>query len=276
MNDREKMKKVELEILDISEILFDSAAEGLVVVDSSGRIRKINPRICEMFGYTREELLGENIEILIPTKSREKHVSQRNDYVKKPEKRSMGIGIDLKAQRKDGSTFDVEISLNHFKHNDQMMIMGLVSDVTERVKTEKELLELNEHLEQRDEERTKKLEANMARLKHAEHEIIEALNKERELGELKSRFVSMASHEFRTPLASILSSTSLLRKYIGDPDKEERQEKHLDRIKISVRHLTNILNDFLSLDKLEAGKIEVRKSKIDLLEFSEGIVQKIR
>lgn len=271
MKGEDKSNTFELDTNDISEILFDTAAEGLVVVDGTGIIRKINPRIVQMFGYSSKELLGQKIEILIPKKAREKHVSQRDGYVKHPEQRSMGIGMDLKGERKDGSTFDVEIALNHFEVNGQRMVMGLVSDVTQRKEAEKELLELNERLENRVAERTQELENNMSKLIKAEHDIIEALNKERELGELKSRFVSMASHEFRTPLASILSSTSLLKKYVGEPDKADRQVKHLERIRISVRHLTNILNDFLSLDKLEEGKVEVRNSQFNLAEFCDEI-----
>ncbi len=113
---------------------------------------------------------------------------------------------------------------------------------------------------------------NISSLKRAAEDIRQSLEKEQHLNELKSRFVSMASHEFRTPLTSVMNSVSLLSKYAGKADSEDKQLKHINRIKTSVHHLTNILNDFLSLDKLEEGKVEMHFSRIDLPGFSEEIV----
>ena len=107
------------------------------------------------------------------------------------------------------------------------------------------------------------VEHNISRQKQAQAEIHRALEKERELNELKSRFVSMASHEFRTPLSTILTSTSLLARY-DQPEHSAKREKHLARIKTSVINLTGILNDFLSLDKLEAGAISCQPTEFDL------------
>ena len=104
------------------------------------------------------------------------------------------------------------------------------------------------------------VEQNITKQKNAELEMIKALDKERELNELKSRFVSMASHEFRTPLTTVLSSANLMTKYAQNSDFEERQEKQIGRIKNSVRQLTNLLEDFLSIEKLEAGKISISPS----------------
>ena len=103
------------------------------------------------------------------------------------------------------------------------------------------------------------VEQNITRKKKAEEDMNRALEKEKQLNELKSRFVSMASHEFRTPLSTILSSSTLVEKYLdkGDLDPaavKENAGRHLKRIKSSVGNLTSILNDFLSLDKLEQGK----------------------
>ena len=111
--------------------------------------------------------------------------------------------------------------------------------------------------------------------KESELQLHEALNKEKELGLLKSRFVSMASHEFRTPLSSILSSAELIEMYI-QAGKLEKTGKNISRIKNSVRNLTGILNDFLSLEKLEAGKIEVQRTEINLTEFLDELHEEIK
>ncbi len=105
---------------------------------------------------------------------------------------------------------------------------------------------------------------NITNLKKAENEMKELLIKEKNLNELKSRFVSMASHEFRTPLTSINNSLSLLSKYIDNPDYTDRSHKHVDRLRKSVHHLSNILNDFLSMDKLVTGNMHIHPSEINL------------
>lgn len=118
------------------------------------------------------------------------------------------------------------------------------------------------------------VEKNITELKKAEEKIYKSLQKEKQLNELKSRFVSMASHEFRTPLSTILSSSSLIARY-QNPEQEEKRNKHIARIQSSVRNLTSILNDFLSLDKLEQGKIHVATSKFDIQIFSKEIIEEI-
>ncbi|NNE55500.1 MAG: PAS domain S-box protein, partial [Flavobacteriales bacterium] len=110
------------------------------------------------------------------------------------------------------------------------------------------------------------VEQNITAQKDAETNIREALQKEREVNELKSRFVSMASHEFRTPLSTVLSSAALIDKHNGE-DGNARITHHVSKIKSSVQHLTGILNDFLSLDKLEQGAIEPNPSQFDLRAF---------
>ena len=114
---------------------------------------------------------------------------------------------------------------------------------------------------------------NISHRKQAEQEIQKSLEKEKELNELKSRFVSMASHEFRTPLATILSSTSLIEKYQVNID--EKIKKHTSRIRNSINNLTQILNDFLSLSKLEEGKIQNIPCKFNFKEFCDTIIEEM-
>lgn len=116
---------------------------------------------------------------------------------------------------------------------------------------------------------------NVTDIRRAEYETREALKKEKQLNDLKSKFVSTASHEFRTPLSTILSSVSLAEKYSAPAD-EMKRVKHFERIKSSVHNLTEILNDFLSLEKLEAGKIECRPDQFDIVNFAEDMKEQMQ
>ena len=118
--------------------------------------------------------------------------------------------------------------------------------------------------------RTAQLQKALTQIVDSRDELSRALNIEKDLGDLKSRFVAMASHEFRTPLSTILSSASLLAKYTHTNEQDKR-DKHIDRIKNSVHNLSGILSDFLSMGKIDNGKIELRNNKINIPEFVENI-----
>lgn len=257
-----------LDIARVCQMLFSTAAEGLVVVDTNGAILMVNPRLSSMFGYNEQELAGRSIETLIPEAARGRHAQHRKAYDKAPVQRSMGIGMDLWGQRKDGSNLPVEVSLNHFEVDGQRYVMGLVTDITLRRKAEEELHRTNQELEQRVEQRT-------AQLKEAELNVREALEKERELHALKSRFVSMASHEFRTPLSTIMSSVDLIGRYTdgGEPDKVD---KHVARIRGKVRELTAMLNEFLSLERIEQGLITVAPVEFDIVHHCIEQIEELR
>lgn len=264
---------------DIFKTLFEAAGEGLVLVDGRGQIIMVNPRIKELFFYEESELLGQSIDILIPSTLRDRHKDHRASFMAKPKKRSMGAGMDLLAQRKDGGTFPVEVSLTHFTEGGEVFVMGLITDITERKNTERRVQEMNLELERRVEERTKELadvirelEYSNRNLEKAEQEIKHTLDRERELSELKSRFVSTASHEFRTPLATILSSVILIEKYTESSDQEKR-ERHSMRIRSAVGNLTSILNEFLSIEKIEEGKVLNNPQLIIIDSFVNQLVQ---
>jgi PAS domain S-box-containing protein len=258
----------EEEVSSIYGMLFSAAAEGLVVVDANGMICLANPRIGELFGYEVKELLDQPIEILIPGTTRDRHVKQRSAYQKDPHQRPMGQGLDLQGERKDGSTFPLEVSLNHFQVGDQRFVMGLVSDVTQRRSVELELQRTNADLEERVDSRT-------AELRLAEKSVREALEAEKELNALKSRFVSMASHEFRTPLSTIMSSVDLIARYSDGPQRD-KVERHVSKIRGKVRELTTMLNDFLSLDKLEQGMVRCTASELDVVHLCIELVEELR
>lgn len=270
--------------------LFEHSSLGIVISDEQGVIRDANPFAAKIFGYDPGELNGKAIEVLIPPQLRERHVKYREGYVKNPVPRSMGSSLNLLAVKKSGDQFPVEISLTYFELNGRRQIVSFVNDITIRKKAEQDLLKLTEELETKVNDRTKELsdallelghtneglQQEMEQRKKVEAQIRSMLEREKELGELKSRFVSMASHEFRTPLGGILSSASLISKYTTTEDQPKR-EKHVLTIKKMVKNLTNILNDFLSLDKLEQGKVSSAPVQFDLnkliIELSEDMLE---
>ncbi len=245
---------------NIFKILSEAISEGIVIVNEKQEIVTSNEAADSMFGYEAKELLGKSINLLIPTEYRHSHTEQVEDYLEKSGPRQMGHGRDLYGQRKDGSVFPVEAGLNPFEIYGSKYVMALVTDISIRKTQEKEIIELNLLLEQKIGERTKELQQTIKELKEevskrkeAEHKIMESLRKERELNELKTKFLSLVSHEFKTPLSGILTSATLVGKYI-DTDQQDKREKHLKTIQNKVKYLNNILNDFLSIERMESGK----------------------
>ncbi len=267
------------------EELFEHATESIIVINHEGKIKFINPATKKLFGYNQQELEGQTVEFLMPERFAHKHVHNREIYNQNPHPRSMGIGMDLFARRKDGSEFPVEISLSPFKRDDQSFVIAFIIDITKRkqaedaiVKQRTELLKLadelrasNEKLESKVEARTKVLSEALAELEKSKHELSEALEKEKELSELKTRFISMASHEFRTPLTTILSSASLIPEY-PQTDQQDKRMKHIARITSAVNNLNDILSDFLSISKIEEGKVLPEFSKFNLKELIEEVL----
>lgn len=266
----DKLKIKEQEKLDA---LFENATEGFLITDTSGKIVLSNPAATKQFGYTREELVGKTVEQLMPARFQSGHSRYRNAYYVNPHSRSMGIGMNLAGLRKDGSEFPIEISLSSFVSDEGMYVIAFIIDITERKKDEQEIARhveeiqnLNSHLEQTVEERTSELAKAIAALEESQEEMKNSLEKERQLNELKSRFVNMASHEFRTPLSSILSSVTLIEKYTTE-EQQEKRVKHIDRIKSGVKNMNEILNDFLSVGKLEEGNIQSSPEHFNLTEL---------
>ena len=262
----------EIEMLDA---LFKNATEGIVVVGKDAGIVMVNPKAEVLFGYTKDELIGKKIETLIPHRFAARHTGHRDGYMKHPHARSMGIGLDLFAARKDGSEFPVEVSLSSFTTSKGQYAMSFIIDITERKKQESEIKALNAELENRVEERTEELAHAINKLAESKQEVMRALETEKELNELKSRFITTASHEFRTPLATILSSVSLIGEYPETKDQSQRL-KHVTRIRSVVYNLTQILDDFLSLSKLEEGVLRNQPENINLSDFAKDTAEEMK
>jgi PAS domain S-box-containing protein len=250
------------------EAIFNYAPIGIVIVDITGKITAVNPYALKEFDYCEAELLDMSIDKLIPQRFHEKHTSHHKQYFDNPRSRPMGSGRDLFAIKKDGTEFPVEISLGYYQEAGAkyVYVMAFISNITIRKKAETEIKKLNDELEATVEQRTRELTATMHQLEHSKDVLSLSLKNEKELSELKSRFVSMASHEFRTPLSTVLSSAYLIEKYNTTEDQPKR-ERHLQYIVSSVNMLTDILNDFLSLGKIEEGKIQVRFTELNIQEL---------
>lgn len=277
-NDFKKSIEILLQEKERFEALFNHATLGILLANRNGEIVLANSFSAKQFGYlSASELKGKKVEQLMPAANRKKHIHLREGFNEDPQPRSMGSNMDLHALRKDGTEFPVEISLSHYQTEDGFFAIAFIIDISKRkeienaiklqqqemVKINAEVEKLNDELEEKVAKRTKELQDTMHKLEVSKDELTKALSNERELGDMKTRFVSMASHEFRTPLSTILSSASLVAKYVKG-DEQDKRDKHITRIKSSVNNLTDILNDFLSLGKMEDGKIPVTPVETDI------------
>jgi PAS domain S-box-containing protein len=216
--------------------LFENATEGIILTNHTGNIILVNPAAGKIFGYESEEIIGQPVEVLIPERTKPHHVELREGFYHNPSNREMGHGRDLYGRRKDGSDVAVEVSLSHYERDGEIFVIAFIIDITKRKEIENNMLhqkkqlervsneirKLNTALEAKVEERTVILKEALQKLEQSQIELSEALDKERQLNEIKSRFVSMASHEFRTPLSTVLSSASLLSKYVTTEDQPNR------------------------------------------------------
>lgn len=275
------MNKLLLSEQEKFKAIFQNASLGILVINQSGNITLANDFLINQFGYSNaDELIGKKIEILIPKRYHHEHVSERNHYMEHPTTRPMGMGRNLFGVTKSGKELPLEISLSSYSSDNEIFSIAFISDISARIEVQNKLREqrielaamnkrmeaLNEELEKKVQARTSKLQETMQKLEASKDELSKTLSKEKDLGDLKSGFVSMASHEFRTPLSTILSSASLLAKY-KLTEEQSKRDKHILRIKSSVLNLNNILNEFLSLGKIEDGKIAIHKSVFNIEEF---------
>ena len=276
--------------------IIDTATDGIITIDDKGIIEMANTAAAKLFEYSSEEMVGNNISMLMPNPYSREHDGYLRNYLTTGVAKIIGIGREVTGQKKNGSTFPMRLSISEVNLRDRRLFTGIVHDLTEQKAAEESIQKLNSELENRVEERTEEL-ANAVNklldinrqlekevlvrkkaedaLRENEAEIIKALEKEKELNQLKSRFVSMASHEFRTPLSTILSSADLIEAYTK-AEQNAKRLKHTTRIKSSVSNLTGILNDFLSLSKLEEGIISVEKTEFELNAFCESVLEELQ
>lgn len=255
--------------------IIESAIDGIITIDSTGHIESMNPASLKLFGYQQDEVTGKNIRILMPEPDKSAHDGYLERHQRTGEKRIIGIGREVLGLRKNKSTFPFRLSVNEVDYDDRRIYTGFIHDLSKEKDAEESLRLYTAELEKKVEDRTQNLQELIVELEHARDEASITLEKEKELNLLKTRFVSMASHEFRTPLTSVQLSASLIDKYAENKDFHN-VKRHTSKIKHSVGHLTGILNDFLSLEKLEAGKTEALIHEFNIVSFSEEIIAEMQ
>ena len=265
----------------VFNVLFEAISEGVIVVDENQTIVATNVAAEQMFGYPKDELDKEHLNILIPTNYHASHSKVGGHYdtfYKQSSARQMGQNKGLFGVRKNNNKFPIEVGLNPFEISNKKYVMAIIIDITNRKKSEAKIIELNTLLEDKIAIRTTELSNTVSDLKKeikkrvkAESKLMKSLKKEKELNELKTKFLSLVSHEFKTPLSGVLNAAVLIGKYTKS-EMQQKREKHLLTIKNKVYYLNGILNDFLSIERLESGKVKYKLSNFKLSKVVNEVV----
>ena len=217
--------------------LLDATPDGILEVDRQGRIILLNASAAKIFGYSREELVGQNVEILIDPEARGRHREHRAEYWAAPKTRPMGLGLFPHGRRQNGTLFPVEISLSPSGPGDARRVIAVVRDLTERVREEEQIRDAAASFDLRNRE-------------------VERANR------LQSDFLSSMRHELCTPLHTIIGFTELLIEGLEGP-VNEKQGRFLQHVRRDSMHLLGLINDVLDLSALEAGKVALHKQSFD-------------
>lgn len=264
-----------METSNLLHAIIETAIDGIITIDNRGRIESLNPSALKIFGYKEEELVGKNISILMPEPDKSRHDGYLLNYQNTGDKKIIGKGREVRGLRKDGSEFPFRLAVSEVQLQERVIYAGFIHDLSKEKEAEEFLKKYTLELEEMVENRTKSLKLMLDELKLAKEEVNVSLENEKKINRMKSRFVSMASHEFRTPLSSMQLSAVLIEKYLQNHDNHQIL-KHLHKIKNAIGGLNNILNDFLSLEKLEAGIIAPSYQLFDVFKFSEELTEEMQ
>jgi PAS domain S-box-containing protein len=254
MKVQEKETRSEIQTERRFRELLEAAPDAIIEVDREGRIKLLNLATEKSFGYRREELLGQSVEILVPDAVRGGHARHRANYWDHPVTRPMGSGLSLQGRRKDGTTFPVEISLSPVQSEHGLRVTAIIRDITDRKQSEAQMREMQEIY-------TRELESRNREVEHA--------------NQLKSEFLASMSHELRTPLHTIIGFAELLGEQLEGP-LNEKQRRFINHIHTDSQHLLALINDILDISKIESGRLELRREAFDIARTLEEILSSIR
>jgi len=241
--------------------LLEAAPDAIIEVDREGRIVLLNKVTEQLFGWEREELLGQPVEVLIPEEIRAGHHGYRNGYWSRPTRRPMGTGLTLEGQRKDGSRFPVEIGLSPVEFEEGFRVSAIIRDVTEHRFAEEQLRVVQAAYTEELAAKNRELETRNQEVERANH--------------LKDEFLSGMSHELRTPLHTIIGFTELLDEQIEGP-LNEKQQRFVRHIHKDSLHLLALINDVLDLSKIESGRLELQQGFFPLIDALEEAISSVR
>ena len=224
--------------------LLESAPDAVVIIDGTGRIRLVNATLEKWFGYDREELVGQSIEVLVPERFAERHTHLRRGYAVRPHARPLGLGGELLARRKDGTEFPAEISLAPVQTDDGLLIVADIRDLTDRL-------------------------AAMDAVQKAE----ERERTQEEINRAKDEFLATVSHELRTPLASMIGFTEL----IADEEELSAQGDHfLSIVMRNARRELRLVDDLLTLVNITERGLKIRPELVNLVTVVQEAVESVR
>jgi PAS domain S-box-containing protein len=227
------------------EAILDNLVDGILIFDETGKIQTVNRAGANIFGYDADELIGTNIRILIPSLGND--ASQKE--IKLLLKQFSGLGDELEGQRKDGRVFPMYFAVSSVTLDHHQLYSATVQDFTER-------------------------KFMQAQVWEKERLNIE-LEKERELRDVKNRFISMMSHDFKSPLAAIRLANSMLRNY-GDRSSPEEKAETYDTIDQQVEHLTELINDVMTISRQDFTGAELDRQIIDLETYCRDIIEELQ
>lgn len=255
--------------------IIENAIDGIITINERGIVESINPSACRLFLYNPDEVIGKNISLLMPSPDREKHDSYIQNYKSSGIPHIIGHDRDVLGRKKDGNIFPFRLGVSEVKFEGERIFAGFIHDMSHQKEAENRLMQYTQHLEELVKDRTQTLNETIEALTATQEEVSNTLEKEKELNKIKSRLLSMASHEFRTPLSTIQLSTALLQRYVENIDNP-KIETHIRKIKSAIVNLTTILNDFLLLEKAESNKITLEISTFNLQDFIKEIIGELK
>ncbi|MEK9752606.1 MAG: ATP-binding protein [Rhodospirillaceae bacterium] len=210
-------------------VVLSTAVDGVIIIDDGGLIEVFNPACERLFGYAADDVMGKNVNILMPAPYHDEHDRYLHVYLVTGERKIIGIGREVSGRRKDGSVFPMELSVGEASHGGKRFFVGIIRDVTER------------HLQER--------------------EIRNAKEAAEAASAAKTQFLAVMSHELRTPLNAIIGFSEVLTQGIGG-SLTDTQKDYLNDIRQAGQQLLSLVNDLLDLSKIEAGRYDLSLERL--------------